>query len=370
MKLAIIPFILVLAFGPAASSQSLDAWNAAVDAAVSQGVAGQIGLTDRAATLSLRVISVPGRPHRLGEIWRWASVTKQITATLLMQEVAAGHLSLEDRLKDRLPNFKGATAPRITLRMLLQHTSGLPNPDDTPAANPQSMPGFYTRSKLGSGIKADAFSFCAGVPKADPGIGFAYNNCDYILLGALLEHVTGQSFAQLVQARIAKPLNLHSLALAGNKKPVETVRGFMDANQPEPAFNLAAFGASGALYGDPADLLAFDRGLLGDEILTAAAKSIAWQGDPELGYVALGAWAFPAPLKGCKNPVQLIERRGEIGGIEVRNILAPDIGRAFIIFADRSDIDFGEIWQGKGITFDLASTGFCQTEKSLTEVPN
>jgi hypothetical protein len=56
--------------------------------------------------------------------------------------------------------------------------------------------------------------------------------------------------------------------------------------------------------------------------------------------------------------VKRVERRGEIGGIEVRNLIAPDIGRALVIFADRSDLEFGEIWQGRGLSFELASAGF------------
>ena len=56
--------------------------------------------------------------------------------------------------------------------------------------------------------------------------------------------------------------------------------------------------------------------------------------------------------------MRLVKRRGEIGGVEVRNLLAPDLGRAVVVFADRSDLDFGEIWRGKGMSFDLASAGF------------
>ena len=317
---------LTLTFGLNAQGQSLAAWTAAIEMAASKGVAGEIGLTDRAATLSLQAISAPNRPHRLGEMWRWASVTKQITAILVMQEVAAHHLSLDDRLKDRLPEFKGSTAGRISLRMLLQHTSGLPNPDDTQAANAQAMPGFYTRSKLKKGAKADAFDYCAGVPKSEPGAGFSYNNCDYIVLGAVLEKITGRSFAQLINERITRPLKLSTLALAGSGKAPAMVRGYIDDTQPEPEFNLATFGASGALYGDPADLLGLDRALMRGDLLDKAASDVAWQGDPKLGYVALGAWAFPAPLKGCAGSVKLVERRGEIGGIEVRNVIAPDIG--------------------------------------------
>ena len=62
-----------------------------------------------------------------GDSWRWASVTKQITATIAMQDVAAGRLELDAPITRYLPAFKGATGKRITVGMLLGHTSGLPD---------------------------------------------------------------------------------------------------------------------------------------------------------------------------------------------------------------------------------------------------
>ena len=77
--LILVAVTLLAALSPASAGQDepLRAWNAAVKAAMSKGVAGEIGLTDRSATLSLRAVSVAGHPHALGETWRWASVTKQ-----------------------------------------------------------------------------------------------------------------------------------------------------------------------------------------------------------------------------------------------------------------------------------------------------
>lgn len=179
------------------------------------------------------------------------------------------------------------------------------------------------------------------------------------MLGAVLEHAAGRSFARLLQSAIAGPLGLHSVRLARGSTPPATVPGFTDKGTPEPAFVLANFGAAGAIIGTSDDLAAFDRALLTHTLLPAATTQTAWQGDPKLGYVALGAWSFPAKLAGCTAAVALVERRGEIGGVEVRNLLAPEMGRALIVFADRAGLDFGEIWQGKGLSYDLASAAFC-----------
>ena len=106
-------------------------------------------------------------------------------------------------------------------------------------------------------------------------------------------------------------------------------------------------------------LLAFDRALLSDRLLPRALRDMMWTGEPKLGYVALGAWAFEARLAGCKAPVKLLERRGDVGGVQVRNLIAPQSGASLVVFTNLAELDFGEIWQGRGLSYDLAAAAFC-----------
>ena len=71
-------------------------------------------------------------------------------------------------------------------------------------------------------------------------------------------------------------------------------------------------------------------------------------------------WSFPARLAGCAAPVALVERRGDVGGIQVRNVIAPDLGRSIAIFTNDDAVDFGEVWQGRGLSYDLLSAAFCE----------
>ncbi len=331
-------------------------------------LSGEIVVSDQAGPVFDRAIGLAdrqsGRSHRTGARWLWASVTKQVTAVLIMQQVESGALSLDGTVRDYLPEFPGASGDRVTVRQLLQHLSGLPNPDDaTPGVN--NIPGFYSES--GAVISADARSsgYCAGAPKAAPGSGFAYNNCDYLVLGAILERVSGKSYATLIADRIARPLGLHSLKLApdGAAQGGSAAIGYTTDGQRYPAINVATFGAAGALTGTARELIALDRALLAGKLLKAQSRDVLWQGDPKLGYEALGVWSFPARLAGCTEPVALVERRGDVGGIQVRNVIAPELGRAMAVFTNDDTVDFGEVWQAKGLSYELLSAALCQPGK-------
>ena len=85
-----------------------------------------------------------------------------------------------------------------------------------------------------------------------------------------------------------------------------------------------------------------------------------WRPDPKLGQAALGAWSYEVPLAGCAKPVAIVERRGEIGGVQIRNFLLPQTGIALAAFTRAPLIDFGEVWQGKGLSYDLLSAVLCK----------
>lgn len=342
----------------------------AVASVAGRGFRGVILVGDQERILSEYAVGnaddAAGRAHRVDEIWPWASVTKQLTAVIIMQEVERGTLSLDATIGQVLPAFNGPTRDAVTIRQLLQHTSGLPNPDNSAVEPITGAPTFYLRDPAPRRAEIDALGFCAGSTSAEPGARFEYNNCDYIVLGAILERLNRQSFAALVEQRIARPGRLNTLQMAPRRRSERRdVVGYVNG-AVAPPFNESTFGAGGALFGAPYDLLAFDRALMSGALLGRDALDALWTGDSSIGYAALGAWSFPADLNGCPEPVQLVERRGAIGGVQVRNIIAPDLGRALIMFANEANFEFGEIWQGAGFSYELASAGFCDDDSNST----
>jgi CubicO group peptidase (beta-lactamase class C family) len=277
------------------------------------------------------------------KLWRWASVSKQITAVLVMQDVEAGRVFLDDSLADLLPQADERHSG-VTLRHLLQHTSGMAHPGGLPPGDD------------------DRAHYCLTGIGEEPGTSFNYNNCETILAGLVLEELHGKPVGALMDERIFRSAGMRSAYLKQADDPSGEVRGFLSADEPEPMIDVTPFGPAGAVIGKPQDLVLFNAALMRGDLLGPEALETLWEGNPSIGYVALGVWSFSAPLAGCEEPVRLIERRGHIEGIQLRNLIAPGLERSLVVFTDRGDFPFGEIWQAGGAAYDLASQAFCSAD--------
>ncbi len=133
-------------------------------------------------------------------VFRIGSITKQFTAAMILQLADSGRLALDDPLATYLPWFplQGRT---VTVRQLLNHTSGIPSYTGTGAA-------FGRIARLATPPES-LLALVAGKPfDFEPGAGYRYNNSGYVLLGMILEKVTGKRYADLLTERIATPLGL------------------------------------------------------------------------------------------------------------------------------------------------------------------
>ncbi|WP_245667886.1 serine hydrolase domain-containing protein [Actinomadura macra] len=145
------------------------------------------------------------RDHLLGvgDEFRVASNTKTMMATLVLQLVAEGKLDLTDPVEKWLPG-KVPNGEAITLRMLLNHTSGLFDYTEDPVLRPsllgRSQRRWTSADLLAVGVKHD--------PLFAPGAKWSYSNTNYAAIGAVVEQVTGTSLDVVLRDRIARPLDL------------------------------------------------------------------------------------------------------------------------------------------------------------------
>lgn len=302
---------------------------------------GAVGLADRESRA----------PHAVNEVFRIASITKQFTALMLMQEVEAGRLDLDAPIGRHLGALP-ADAAAITTRQLLKNVSGLPDLGSFPDAYTRTdvslddLPGYVRRLALAPLVSV-------------PGTKFTYNNLDFIVAGAVLQSVTGSSFGALLQRRIVEKLGLRSTGLYGATVPSSHVRGYEAAKAELVPENIGGrlemFGPAGAMYSTLDDMLRWDRALLGDTLLGREATQTMFTSDKAFGYVALGSWVYDLALSGRSDRTHLIERQGNIGGIQILNLLAPSDDLAMIVMANTDHADLFNTYSKTGLPYDLIS---------------
>ncbi|MEO3753670.1 serine hydrolase domain-containing protein [Streptomyces sp. B6B3] len=204
--------------------------------------------------------------------FRMGSTTKTFTATVVLQLVGEGRLSLDDTVDRWLPGVvqgNGNDGSRITLRHLLQHTSGI---DDSSYPYPRAAQEYYdTRFNPTppEQIVADAMTH---QPLFEPGEGWSYANTGYVILGMVIEAATGDPWYEEVEARVIEPLGLTGTGWPGRSPdlPDPHATAYMRFAADEPLIDVTRLinvDASGGLITTTDDLNRFFRALLGGDLL-------------------------------------------------------------------------------------------------------
>ena len=216
------------------------------------------------------------RPMRPGLHFRAGSLTKSLVATVVLQLVAEGRLSLSDTLERWLPTIL-PYGDRITIHQLLNHTSGVP---DYWAAVERTLYG-SRQGRLRAWTPQALVGLVAGQPPGlPPGTAWSYSNTGYVLLGLIVEAATGNTLARELVRCIFRPLGLRDTLLPGNSPgiPSPTSRGYSLRLSPQgevitsPLLDFTAQNpswawAAGALVSTLEDLGHFFRALLGGRLL-------------------------------------------------------------------------------------------------------
>ncbi|WP_340685975.1 serine hydrolase domain-containing protein [Amycolatopsis coloradensis] len=214
----------------------------------------------------------PAGPHHR---FRIASNTKAFVATVVLQLAGEGSLSLDDPVERRLPGVvrgPGYEPEKITLRTLLNHTSGVHDPLDPHFFDPYLVQGnrahVITPSEVIRRSLADPPSFA-------PGTGVEYSNTGYLLLGKVIEQVTRTGVREEIQRRILGPLGLGrtyfplwSPFLRGPHLHGYDMRG-EDMTVFSPSYDWTA----GAMVSTVDDVATFHRALLAGRLLAPAQQA-------------------------------------------------------------------------------------------------
>ena len=299
---------------------------------------GRVGYA-RSFGLANLAFKVPNAIHTRYKI---ASITKLFTSVVILQLRDAGLLDLGKTIQTYLPSYAGPARDKVTLHQLLDHTSGIASMENMKSADDAIAHGLpvyqlpHTTDELLTG-------FCSGSLVHEPGTRFDYNNADYVVLGKIIEQVTGEPYEQVVTERILGPLHLDHTGMLHQAQIVPDLaetyfrRDGKTLGNDLPVYPENWY-ASGALYSTAHDLLVFANALFGGKLVTAASLALMLQ--PGLDDYGYGVWSYDTKIRG--STYHVVKRPGRIMGAQAQlyHIVAPDI--TVIILANTDTVDLDE----------------------------
>jgi D-alanyl-D-alanine carboxypeptidase len=239
--------------------------------------------------------------------FRIGSMTKPFVATVVLQLVGERRVDLDAPVERYLPGVvrgHGNDGRVITVRQLLQHTSGLP--DVLTYLTPQEV----LRDPLAHYDTRDLVNIALAHPSIfEPGTAWRYSNTNYLVAGMLVEKVTGHSYGREIRRRILTPLGLRETYVPGDAStiPGPHPRGYVRPGEDAPLMDITAInpsvaGASGAMISSGTDLNRFLGALVGGRLLRPAQlreMMKTWStGDSDGRAYGLGLESRPLPCGG------------------------------------------------------------------------
>jgi len=258
-----------------------------------------------------------GVPISPDMVFRVGSVTKEFTSACVLRLAEEGRLSLDDPIGKYLPDFPTG-GRRVTIEELLNHTSGIHSYTDMPAWH-ERMREDWTLTELEAFFRDAPFDF-------EPGTKWHYDNSGYVLLGAILEKVTGRPYAEIVDEMIFRPLGM-SASRYGSDRPIipgrvagyqRTPGGVVNA----PFLSMTQPYAAGALVSTVDDLACWQAALDAGRVLKPETLRRMWTparlpggSDTRYGYGWI-VWSWDGHA--------VVEHGGGINGFQSANMRLPD----------------------------------------------
>ncbi|MEV0383015.1 serine hydrolase domain-containing protein [Nonomuraea sp. NPDC050643] len=293
------------------------------------------------------------KPPANGHV-RIGSVTKTFTATLVLQLVGEGRIELDTPAADHLPEL--GLDERITVRMLLQHTSGVFN--FTGDYYPEFVPGIvwsgqaWVDDRFRIYRPQELVELALSKPaRFEPGTDWSYSNTNYVLARLLIEKVTGHTFAEELQRLIVGPLGLSGTMAPTTQTEIPEPHAHpyyryeedgeqktVDVSSQNPSW----ISSGGDMISTPQDLHTFISALVGGRLLPAPLLAEMCAPESKVGY---GLGVFVQPLEGGGT---VITHNGGHGGHAGLMYSTPDGGTTLtgaLNYVDDADLSMGEAFQ-------------------------
>ncbi|HEY3947795.1 serine hydrolase domain-containing protein [Phenylobacterium sp.] len=217
------------------------------------------------ASVELGAPNAPGRKFQVG------SVSKPLTAAVVMKLVERGRIVLSDPLSKYVPEYPAGRD--ITIEQLLTHTSGVPDVNGLP---------IYKSLGLQHRTPAEIVAAFKDAPLAfPPGSSYAYSNSNYVLLALIIERVTGEAYGEAMQRELFDPLGMRDSGHRGDDSAVipNMTSGYVRSKAgtlARPAwFDWSVKTGNGSIYSTGQDLFRFVRGYFGGRVIGSRLVDLA-----------------------------------------------------------------------------------------------
>jgi CubicO group peptidase (beta-lactamase class C family) len=258
-----------------------------------------------------------------------------------MQLYEQGKIDLNSPVKTYIPDYPGKGADKITIRQLLNHTSGLPyiGPKSKEEAVEKGMEEFQIPHTIDDAIR----KYYSYDLVNEPGKVFSYNNGEYIILGKIIENIYGKSYEEVLIQQILKPLGMNNSGLLFQYKIIKNLSdSYFSMNDSSGLVNdlpvyIQNWYSAGAMYSTISDLSKFSESLFSGKLLKQESLNLMLS--PGLDDYGFGVWVYYLELNGRKYKV--IKRPGDIMGTKAQFVYLPDEYLSIIILAntDSADLD-------------------------------
>lgn len=277
--------------------------------------------------------------------YRVASITKAFTAVLILQLYEQGKIDLNKPITAYLPGYKGAAGNIVTVKQLLNMTSGIRNMDDgltLEKALKNGMPQYQTPNTPGEMLT----KFCSDTLVTKPGTVFDYNNADFIILGKIIESITGKSYEDNLQKEICQPLHMDHSGLLSQEKIIDKLADtyFYRDDLKILANDLPVYWsnwyAAGAMYSTAGDILKFANALFNGKLLKQETLNQMFTSG--LGEYGLGVWVYK-DYKINDTMYTIVKRPGSIMGAQAMLFHVLEDGATIIILCNTGTVSLDDL---------------------------
>ena len=283
-----------------------------------------------------------GIPNQPDTKFRLASITKQFTAMLIVQLAAENKIKLDVPISTYLPDYPKKTADIITIHHLLTHTSGIPSYTSFPGYR-EMMSDPYSPEEI--------VKLFVDLPlEFTPGERFNYSNSGYILLGYIIEKISGKSYEEQLHSRIFTPLKMNNSGYEHNSAVIKNKASGYDRMgndfQHATYIDMSVPFSAGGIYSTVEDLFLWDQALYTEKLLPKKYmdllfnKCITSYGQAYYGY----GWEIDETNIGNSTErVPTIGHSGGINGFSTLIIRRPSEESLIVLLSNTSGSSLGEM---------------------------